>query len=75
MKDALTINTRNKRMVYGDTFSYPHKMDYIRITENLSCRNDSKYRENGLAGSPAMWWVAAGIVILSAMFLLCLAIG
>ena len=75
MKDALTINTRNKRMVYGDTFSYPHKMDYIRITENLSCRNDSRNRENGMSGTPAMWWVAMAIVVLSALFILCLAIS
>ena len=75
MKDALTINTRNKRMVYGDTFSYPHKMDYIRITENLSNRNDIRNRDNGIAGGPAMWWVAAAIVVISALFILCLAIS
>ena len=74
MKDTLTLNAHNKRMIYGDTFSYPHRMDYIRITENLSNRNVSKNRDSGLNGSPAMWWVAAAIVVISALFLLCLSL-
>lgn len=70
MKDTLTLNSFNKRMVYRDSFSYPHRMDYIRITENYSNRNAAKNRNSDLNGSSAMWWVATAIVILSALFLL-----
>ena len=73
MKDSLTLNSHSKRMMYGDSISYPHRMDYIRITENLSNRA-AKNRDNGLGGSPAMWWAATAIVIISAMFLLCISI-
>lgn len=74
MKDTLTLNSHNKRMIYGDTFSYPHRMDYIRITENLGHRNCSNNRDNGLNGSPAMWWAATAIVAISALFLLCISL-
>lgn len=75
MKDAMTFDSFGKSVKYGGSMSYPHRMDYIRITELMSNRKVVSDRRSGLSGSPSMWWTAAGIIIISALFLLCLFIA